>query len=148
MRRWLILPAMLLPFLIWYDCNFRIRVHAVEICDAKVQQELRIAHFSDLCGLNWGDDNRIIIETIARHAPDLICITGTMVTEGDESGRIIAGKLVSALRAIAPVIFTSRITVGHSRYVLPADIAGLGNAPERLFRPPEIRIITLKPMQQ
>ena len=139
MRRWLIFPVMLLPFLIWYDCNFRIRVRTLELQHANIQNEIRIAHIGDLCGLNWGNDNRAIVELIAGHKPDLICITGDLYRPDDDSGRMIAEALIHSLRTIAPVF----LSADGAYPGLSNEIAGLGNAMDRLFRPPEIRIIYL-----
>ena len=109
MRNWLrfiaLMAACLSPFLFWYDQNFRIRVRTYELHHAAIRQPVRILHISDLHGMNWGDDNALLIRRIAAQQPDLICVTGDMYTRGSMSERRIAEEMMAQLCDIAPVCF-------------------------------------------
>lgn len=106
MRRWvLLLTAMILPFLCWYDQNFRIRVRQIELRSSTIDAPVRIVHISDLHGLNWGADNERLVGMIAAQQPDIICATGDMYTRSSASGQRIAENLMARLCTVAPTFF-------------------------------------------
>lgn len=97
--------AMVLPFLGWYDQNFRIRVRQIELRHPAIIEPVHIVHISDLHGLNWGADNARLVGKIAAQRPDLICATGDMFTRGSASGQRIAESLLACLCDVAPTLF-------------------------------------------
>lgn len=105
MRRIFVVLLMLLPFGLWYDQNFHIRVREFPLAGADVNAPFTILHISDLHGMNWGNSNAPLLKKIRQTAPDLICLTGDMHTRGDAAGRQIALALAAELCRIAPTCY-------------------------------------------
>lgn len=69
---------------------------------AGLTEPIRIVLLSDLHSGEFGADNRQLVEKTAAQNPDLIFLTGDLVSEGDESADV-AVALIRSLSAIAPV---------------------------------------------
>ncbi len=86
---------------IWHS-NFRLTVRQYQVENPKITAPLRIVHLSDLHCQKFGEDNRDLISLVQDQQPDLILLTGDMVT-GREKDTATALELIAQLRYIAPV---------------------------------------------
>ena len=66
---------------------------------------LRIALLADFHGVELGEDNRRLLEAVARSNPDIIAVTGDLVHQ--DSDLAVLPKLISGLTAIAPTYFVT-----------------------------------------
>lgn len=96
---------LILPFLLWADQNFRIRVRYDALRLPACSSPLTIVHISDLHGMNWGNQNQLLIDLIVRQSPDLICVTGDMHSRDHLSERTVAEALMASLPSVAPTFF-------------------------------------------
>lgn len=71
---------------------------------AKVSENIRIIHLTDLHSSTYGSNNDQIIELVKSQSPDLILMTGDMIDESSESPSVII-DLISALSAEAPLYY-------------------------------------------
>lgn len=76
------------------------------VSSPKVPQgsSVRVALLSDLHNRQYGEDNRELVELIARQEPDLILMAGDMFTKGDSDYETVL-SLCRQLRDIAPIYF-------------------------------------------
>lgn len=68
---------------------------------------LKIAHISDLHGKRFGKENVRLVAKIAAEKPDFIAITGDIIHKYRDRDKEVALELVSALSAVAPVLYVS-----------------------------------------
>lgn len=86
-------------FLIWalYENKFMLAVRR-----EKIGQGVKIAHISDIHKRQLGENNRKIAEKTAENAPDMIFVTGDLVSR-DETDLTAAEKFLKSLCDISPV---------------------------------------------
>ena len=65
----------------------------------------RIVQISDLHGAEFGRDNRRLVDAVRKASPDLIALTGDMITAGEDIP--IVAALCAQLTEIAPCYFVS-----------------------------------------
>lgn len=75
--------------------------------NAELEKGVKIVHLSDLHGKAFGHRNARLIAKIARERPDFIAITGDIIHKYRERDKRVALELVSALCAVAPVLYVS-----------------------------------------
>lgn len=92
----------------------RYRVESTEIT-----QSFRVVQLTDLHNSRFGRDNRRLIEAVAEEAPDLILVTGDLVTQTDPDMET-ALSLLEALAAIAPTY----VSLGNHEYGHDANFGG------------------------
>ncbi len=71
---------------------------------AKVDNDITIAVISDLHSMNYGFDNKVIIEKVKSKSPDIIAVVGDMIDEYDEDTSS-ALNVMKALPKIAPTYY-------------------------------------------
>ena len=71
---------------------------------AKVAAPLRIVQLSDLHSAEFGPENDDLVELVAAQEPDLIAMTGDMLSRFDKSYDVVTA-LISRLTEIAPVYY-------------------------------------------
>ena len=71
----------------------------------RVKSDVKIAIISDLHNMDFGNDNKIIIEKISKENPDLIAIVGDMIDEYSESDENVLNTL-TPLPEIAPTYYS------------------------------------------
>jgi len=89
----------------------RLSVVTYPISSAKIGSDFwgfRIAVISDLHNCSVGEDNTLLVDTMADLAPDCILLAGDMITEEKRRGKVCEDKamdLLGKLAAIAPVYY-------------------------------------------
>lgn len=74
--------------------------------DTPLEEALRIVHLSDLHSMQFGEENAKLIEKVAAQQPDIIVMTGDMLSMDDTPAEAEAlCRLVAAMDAIAPVYY-------------------------------------------
>ena len=68
-------------------------IHSNKIKDAR---GIRFAVIADLHGMEFGPDNRKLLETIHRYRPDGILIAGDMIVRNDSASLKTASSLLSS----------------------------------------------------
>lgn len=76
-----------------------------ELDSDKLQQKFRIVQLTDLHNMEFGSDNKRLIERIDELQPDLICMTGDMLNRDEESLDIVT-NLINRLAEKYPVYFS------------------------------------------
>lgn len=71
---------------------------------AEVTQSLRIVHLTDLHSREYGQGNEKLVALVKAQQPDLIFITGDMLTVSDEGPEVVC-RLIPKLLEIAPVYY-------------------------------------------
>lgn len=103
-RRWILAAAALCVLLGFelYRSNRMLSMDYEQIATDLVTQDIRIVHLSDLHNTEFGTGNRDLLALIAGQQPDLIFLSGDMVT-GSQKDTQIAMDLAEQLVQIAPV---------------------------------------------
>lgn len=81
----------------------RLKVTRYQV-EADVTQSLRIVHLTDLHSREYGQNNEKLVALVKEQQPDLIFMTGDMLSESDEDPRVVCA-LVEKLVEIAPVYY-------------------------------------------
>lgn len=84
--------------------NFRDLTVTKYQVELNVKEPIRIVHLSDLHNAEFGDKNSELIELVEDQQPDLIFMSGDMLTRGDENSEVVL-RLISDLSKTAPVYF-------------------------------------------
>ena len=90
------------------DSNLRLTVTEYDIASQRLPSEFegyKIVQLSDLHTMEFGKDNRRLVDKVAALEPDLIALTGDYIEEAEDI--VIVETLVGQLSEIAPVYFTS-----------------------------------------
>lgn len=69
-----------------------------------ITKSLRIVHLADLHSRIFGEDNASLIDLVAQQEPDIIFMTGDMLSDSDDGPQIVC-SLISELLEIAPVYY-------------------------------------------
>lgn len=72
--------------------------------EAKVSEALRIVQITDLHSREYGPGNEKLVALVKKQQPDLIFITGDMLTVSDEGPDVVC-RLIPELLKIAPVYY-------------------------------------------
>ena len=86
-------------------------IHSNKIKDAR---GIRFAVLADLHGMEFGPDNRKLLETIHRYRPDGILIAGDMIVRNDSASLKTASSLMRSLAQQYPVYYA----LGNHEYKL------------------------------
>ena len=81
----------------------RLKVTSYQV-EANVTQSLRIVHLTDLHSREYGQGNEKLVALVKAQQPDLIFITGDMLTVSDEGPEVVC-RLIPKLLEIAPVYY-------------------------------------------
>lgn len=103
-----LIAAVILGGLYFYWDNNTIGVHEWVYSSASVPVEfdgLRIAHLSDLHGKEFGQNNVLLLERVAKAEPDLIVITGDLIDQEAQYAHLPV--LMDGLTAIAPTYYVT-----------------------------------------
>lgn len=65
---------------------------------------IRVVHLTDLHSCSYGDDNGKLVRLVAEQEPDLIFMTGDMLSRDDEQQGVVC-SLIAKLVEIAPVYY-------------------------------------------
>lgn len=98
---------LVLLVLVWWCSTYTLTTETVEISDERIKDEIVIVQISDLHGQQFGVNNKILIESISSHSPDLIFATGDMYSNGSDEGREVALSLMTELVDVAPVYYVN-----------------------------------------
>lgn len=71
---------------------------------AAITEKLRIVHLTDLHSCVYGQDNVLLVELVASQEPDMIFMTGDMLSESDDGPSVVCA-LIPELLEIAPVYY-------------------------------------------
>ena len=71
---------------------------------ANVTENLRIVHLTDLHSRVYGENNDTLVQLVAEQKPDMIFLTGDMLSMSDEGPEVVCA-LIERLAAIAPVYY-------------------------------------------
>lgn len=113
-----LLFALLIIYLIIEHMMIAVRRQDVYLSQLPEEFEgLRILQISDLHHRKFGENQRRIVDKAAALSPDMIVITGDLISR-DERNFIDAGSFCSQLTRIAPVYFSA----GNHELDLPSDI--------------------------
>ncbi len=82
--------------------KYGLTISRYEVQTDKIAKPIRIVQLSDLHNSEFGDGNSRLIEKVKAQQPDVIFLTGDLVTQS-EDGCEVAVELISALSQIAPV---------------------------------------------
>ncbi len=82
--------------------KYGLTISRYEVQTDKIAKPVRIVQLSDLHGSEFGDGNSRLLEKIRVQEPDLIVLTGDLVTRS-EAEYAVAAELIAALTQIAPV---------------------------------------------
>lgn len=72
--------------------------------DTNLTESIRIVQLTDLHNMEFGKSNRKLIDLVDKQKPDMIVMTGDMLTFSDEDTSIVT-DLISSLALISPVYF-------------------------------------------
>lgn len=90
------------------DSNLRLTVTEYDVTSDRLPPAFdgyKIVQLSDLHAMEFGEDNKRLVEKVAAQAPDLIALTGDYIEDAEDLS--VTGTLVAQLSEIAPVYFTS-----------------------------------------
>ncbi|MCL2695315.1 MAG: metallophosphoesterase [Clostridiales bacterium] len=87
-----------------YRSQCTLTVTHYEVASAKITSPITIVHLSDLHNRQFGRDNTKLIALVAALEPDLIIISGDMLTY-TKNNRTVPVALVEGLAPIAPVYY-------------------------------------------
>ena len=93
-------------------------IHSNKIKDAR---GIRFAVLADLHGMEFGPDNRKLLETIHRYRPDGILIAGDMIVRNDSASLKTASSLLRSLAQQYPVYYA----LGNHEYKKELKTAGI-----------------------
>ena len=103
-----LLALLIVGGLYFYWDNNTIGIEETTVSSPNLPPEfdgLRIAHLSDLHGKQFGEGNRLLIDTVARTQPDLIVITGDLIDQAAQYEDL--PPLMDGLTAIAPTYYVT-----------------------------------------
>lgn len=90
------------------DSNLRLTVTEYDLSSPRLPAAFdgyKIVQLSDLHRMEFGEDNRRLVDRVAAQEPDLIALTGDFIESAEDLPVVEA--LVAQLSEIAPVYFTS-----------------------------------------
>ena len=95
--------AVLTLFLVIYEnyCNNTLTVTQYTVENNKNNAALRVALLFDLHGKDFGENNKVLMDTVKSQNPDIIALCGDMVSNDTENLDILE-NLLKNLREIAP----------------------------------------------
>lgn len=102
----LLLGAMLLLMLAAADSKYSLQLKEYTVCSDMLPEELdgfRIVQISDLHGSSFGSENSRLIAAVLAEKPDLIALTGDLVT--DETDLPAVEALLKGISGAAPAYF-------------------------------------------
>ena len=85
-----------------YSSKHLLKMTYYEVSTRNVQNMLRILHLTDLHNSEFGTSNEYLLSKAAEQSPDLIVLTGDMLT-ADEPDTSLVENLIRELAKIAPV---------------------------------------------
>lgn len=97
-----LVAAVVLDFAAYLGAT-RLKVTSYQV-EAEVTQSLRIVHLTDLHSREYGQGNEKLVALVKAQQPDLIFITGDMLTVSDEGPEVVC-RLIPKLLEIAPVYY-------------------------------------------
>ena len=97
-----VVAAVVLDFAAYLGAT-RLKVTSYQV-EANVTQSLRIVHLTDLHSREYGQGNEKLVALVKAQQPDLIFITGDMLTVSDEGPEVVC-RLIPKLLEIAPVYY-------------------------------------------
>lgn len=103
----ILVPVLAAAFLL-FDSAHTLSVTEYDIYDARLPQSFdgfKIVQLSDLHGAEFGKENSRLIEAVRREKPDIIAVTGDIISSSDDLPA--AEALVTALAEICDVYFVS-----------------------------------------
>lgn len=71
----------------------------------RVKSDIKIAVISDLHNMDFGNNNKLIVDKIKKEKPDLIAVVGDMIDEYTESDELVLSTL-TPLPEIAPTYYS------------------------------------------
>ena len=95
----------LLVTLVFVACSSRLKVTEYEICDARIQDEVRLVFLSDLHRSRYGEDEAELIAAVENLEPDAVLLGGDIFDEADDFE--IAQELLLTLGEKYPCYFVS-----------------------------------------
>lgn len=101
----LVLGVFLLVF--WAACAVTESTEPVVVhysVPTEIDNQIRIVQLTDLHGWEFGEKNQRLVELVTAQAPDLILMTGDMLSRSDENAEV-ACDLIRRLLPIAPVYY-------------------------------------------
>lgn len=97
-----VVAAVVLDFAAYLGAT-RLKVTSYQV-EADVTQSLRIVQLTDLHSREYGQGNEKLVALVKAQQPDLIFITGDMLTVSDEGPEVVC-RLIPKLLEIAPVYY-------------------------------------------
>lgn len=97
-----VVAAVVLDFAAYLGAT-RLKVTSYQV-EAEVTESLRIVHLTDLHSREYGQGNEKLAALVKAQQPDLIFITGDMLTVSDEGPEVVC-RLIPKLLEIAPVYY-------------------------------------------
>ncbi len=97
-----VVAAVVLDFAAYLGAT-RLTVTSYQV-EAEVTESLRIVHLTDLHSREYGKGNEKLVALVKAQQPDLIFITGDMLTVSDEGPEVVC-RLIPKLLEIAPVYY-------------------------------------------
>lgn len=88
-----------------YQSKYSLEISRYEITSDKITEPIRIVHLSDLHNSVFGEGNSRLVKAVAEQKPDIILLTGDMVTVYEENSETTV-QLIELLLEIAPVYFS------------------------------------------
>ncbi len=85
-----------------WQSKYSLSISNYKIFASGIPAPIRIVQLTDLHNAEFGDGNSTLIEKVRAQEPDVIVLTGDLVTSSEE-GHAMAEELISALVEIAPV---------------------------------------------
>ncbi len=99
----LVITGVFLALQVEANRHFEVTRYCLE--SGKVKTPIKLVVLSDLHSMEYGEENRELIEAIQREQPDLIAMVGDMVNKDDEDFTGVR-YLCRRLKEIAPVYYT------------------------------------------
>ena len=81
----------------------QLRVTRYEV-ETKLTESIRIVHLTDLHSCVYGENNEKLVQLVAAQEPDLILMTGDMLSRSDDGPGVVCA-LIPKLLEIAPVYY-------------------------------------------
>lgn len=75
-----------------------------QLCDAKIEKEIKLVVISDMHDHVFGEKNSILIENIAMQNPDIILMVGDMLNQDSDNLDYVIG-LIEELNSTAPIYY-------------------------------------------
>ncbi len=84
-RKLVIIISVIILTVFLYAQNNWIKVTSIDVESAKIQNNTRIVHITDLHGKLFGKDNKRLIGLIKEQNPDIIVFTGDLIDRSDKN---------------------------------------------------------------